>query len=138
MAETFRTYAQRYPTDAFTPDAQRLVGDALYRSGKYAEAQAQWDTAQVAARQRGRGALADSIGNVRTAAAASFADTLIRRGNYERAAEDVYVAFADKNPGSNMAADALRDAIETYMLADSAARTRADTAASAKARTFAA
>jgi tetratricopeptide (TPR) repeat protein len=135
MAETFRTYAQRYPSDPFTPDAQRLVGDALYRSGKYAEAQAQWDTAQVAARQRGRGALADSIGNVRTAAAASFADTLIRRGNYERAAEDVYVAFADKNPGSEMAADALRDAIETYMLADSAARTRGDTAASAKART---
>ena len=135
MAETFRTYAQRYPTDAFTPDAQRLVGDALYRSGKYAEAQAQWDIAQTAARQRGRGALADSIAKVRTAAAAGFADTLIRRGNYERAAEDVYVAFADKNPGSEMAADALRDAIETYMLADSAARTRGDTASSAKART---
>jgi len=135
MAETFRTYARRYPTDSFTPDAQRLVGDALYRSGKYAEAQAQWDTAQVTARQRGRGALADSIGSVRTAAASSFADTLIRRGNYERAAEEVYVAFADKNPGSDMAADALRDAIETYMLADSAARSRGDTAASAKART---
>ena len=134
MEQTFRTYATRYPTDSLAPNAQRLVGDALYRSGKYAEAQAQWDVAQSAARQRGRGALADSIGEVRTAAASSFADTLIRNGNYERAAEDVYIAFADKNPGSEKAADALRDAIETYMLADSAARSRSDTAGSRKAR----
>src|SRR5215204_1500032 len=133
MAETFRTYAQRYPSDPFTPDAQRLVGDALYRSGKYAEAQTQWDVAQNAARQGGRSALADSIVTVRTQAAASFADTLIRGGNYERAAEDVYIAFADKNPGSENAADAVRDAIETYMLADSAARSRSDAAASQKA-----
>jgi TolA-binding protein len=134
MAETFRTYAERYPTDSLAPNAQRLVADALYRSGKYAEAQAQWDLAQNAARQRGRTALADSIGTVRTAAAASYADTLIRAGNYERAAEEVYIALADKNPGSEKAADALRDAIETYMLADSAAHSRSDTAASRKAR----
>ncbi|HUQ82374.1 MAG TPA: tetratricopeptide repeat protein [Gemmatimonadaceae bacterium] len=134
MAETFRAYAQRYPTDAFTPNAQKLVGDALYRSGKYAEAQVQWDLAQNAARQGGRGALADSIVTVRTAAAASYADTLIRNGSYERAAEDVYLPLADKNPGSEKAADALRDAIETYMLADSAARGRSDAAASQKAR----
>ena len=134
MAETFRTYAQRYPTDPFTPNAQKLVGDALYRSGKYVEAQTQWELAQNAARQRGRGSLADSIGTIRTAAAAGFADTLIRTGNYERAAEEVYVAFADKNSASERAPDALRDAIETYMLADSVARQRRDTAASEKAR----
>ena len=134
MEQAFRTYATRYPTDSLTPNAQRLVGDALYRSGKYAEAQTQWDLAQNAARQRGRGTLADSIGEVRAAAASSFADTLIRGGNYERAAEDVYIAYADKNPGSEKAADALRNAIETYMLADSAARSRSDTAGSRKAR----
>ena len=134
MEATFAKYAQRYPNDPFTPNAQKLVGDALYRSGKYPEAQAQWELAQNVARQGGHGSLADSIATVRTAAAASFADTLIRRGDYERAAEEVYVAFADKNPTSDRAADALRDAIETYMLADSAARRRADTAASEKAR----
>jgi TolA-binding protein len=134
MEATFRTYAQRYPTDSLTPNAQRLVGDALYRSGKYAEAQAQWELAQNLARQTGHATLADSIGTVRTAAAATFADTLIRQGNYDRAAEEVYVAYADKNPGSDKAADALRDAIETYMLADSSARQRGDTAASQKAR----
>lgn len=134
MAETFRAYAQRYPTDAFTPNAQKLVGDALYRSGKYAEAQAQWDVAQNLARAGGRASLADSIGTVRTAAASSFADTLVRNGQYDRAAEEVYVAYADKNPGSEKAADALRDAIETYMLADSAARRRNDAPASQQAR----
>lgn len=134
MRTAFAAYAERYPSDPFTPTAQKLVGDALYRSGKYDEAQAQWELAQNAARQRGSPALADSIATVRTAAAATFADTLIRTGNYNRAAEEVYVAFADKNPGSEKAADALRDAIETYMLADSVARQRSDTAASRQAR----
>ncbi len=131
---TFRTYAQRYPTDSLTPNAQKLVGDALYRSGKYDEAQAQWELAQAAARQRGKSPLADSIATVRTAAASSLADTLIKSGNYDRAAEEVYIAYADKNPGSEKAADALRDAIETYMLADSAARQKNDAAGSQKAR----
>ena len=134
MAATFTTYAHRYPHDPFTPNAQKLVGDALYRSGKYAEAQAQWDVAANLARETGKPALLDSIATVRAAAAGSFADSLIRRGNYERAAEEVYIAYADKNPGSDKAADALRDAIETYMLADSAARARGDAAASGKAR----
>jgi len=134
MAATFRAFAQRFPNDSFAPNAQRLVGDALYRRGSYAEAQAQWETAQAAARQAGRGALADSIATMRTSAAASFADTLIRGGHYDRAAEEVYVALAEKNPGSEKAPDALRDAIETYMLADSAARQRGDTAASRTAR----
>jgi len=135
MAETFRTYAQRYPADAFAPNAQKLVGDALYRAGKYVEAQTQWELAQNAARQTGRASLVDSIGTVRTAAAAGYADTLVRAGKYEQAAEEVYVAFADKNAASDRAPDALRDAIETYMLADSVARQRRDSAASAKART---
>lgn len=133
MAATFAKYAQRYPTDPFAPNAQKLVGDALYRSGKYAEAQTQWELAQNVARQSGHATLADSISTVRATAASSFADTLVRTGNYERAAE-VYVAFADKNPTSDRAADALRDAIETYMLADSAARKRGDSAASQKSR----
>ena len=134
MAATFATFAQRYPRDPFAPNAQKLVGDALYRSGKYAEAQAQWDVAASLARETGKSALLDSIATVRAAAAGSFADSLVRGGNYERAAEEVYIAYADKNPGSDKAADALRDAIETYMLADSTARSRGDTAASAKAR----
>jgi TolA-binding protein len=134
MAATFATFAQRYPRDPFAPNAQKLVGDALYRSGKYAEAQAQWDVAASLARETGKSALLDSIATVRATAAGSFADSLVRRGNYERAAEEVYIAYADKNPGSDKAADALRDAIETYMLADSAARSRGDTAASGKAR----
>jgi TolA-binding protein len=134
MAETFRTYAQRYPSDPFTPNAQKLVGDALYRSGKYAEAQTQWVLAQNAARQSGRSALADSIGGVRSEAAMVFADTLIRAGNYERAAEGVYVAYADSNAGSDKAADALRNAVETYMLAQTAARERGDSAVVRKAR----
>src|SRR5688500_2257102 len=46
LAETFRTYAQRYPDDAYTPTAQKLVGDALYKQGQYAEAQVQWEAAQ--------------------------------------------------------------------------------------------
>jgi TolA-binding protein len=134
MAETFRTYAQRYPTDSLAPNAQKLVGDALYRAGKYVEAQAQWDSAQNVARAGGKSALADSITNVRAAAAAGFADSLIKGGNYDRAAQEVYIAYADKNAGTDRAADALRNAIETYMLADSVARTRRDSAASSDAR----
>jgi hypothetical protein len=48
------------------------------------------------------------------------------------------VAYANANPSSEKAADALRDAIETYLLADSAARARGDEAASNEARTHAA
>ena len=116
LAQTFRTYAQRYPSDPYTPTAQKLIGDALYQQGMYAEAQQQWELAQEVARQAGRRTLADSIATLRTSAAAAFADTLVRRGEYRRAAEEVYVAFADKNPRSDAAPDALRDAIETYMI----------------------
>jgi TolA-binding protein len=134
VESTFRSYAERYPNDPLTPNAQKLIGDALYRSGKYDAAQQQWELAQNLARQGGKGTLADSIATVRTAAASSFADSLVKTGNYERAAQEVYVAYADKNPGSARAPDALRDAIETYMLADSAARQRGDAAASQNAR----
>ncbi|NUQ94176.1 MAG: tetratricopeptide repeat protein [Gemmatimonadaceae bacterium] len=134
LERTFQTYAQRYPDDAYTPTAQKLVGDALYKQGKYAEAQVQWEAAQNFASTKGRRALADTIATLRTQAAATFADTLVKQGNYERAAEEVYVALADKAPQSERAPGALRDAIETYMLADSAARARGDNDASLKAR----
>ncbi|MDQ4080892.1 MAG: tetratricopeptide repeat protein [Gemmatimonadota bacterium] len=134
MAQTFQTYAQRYPNDPYTPTAQKLVGDALYRGGQYAEAQTQWETALTVAQSSGRRSLADSIARVRTAAAATFADTLVKQGEYRRAAEEIYVAFAERNPNSARAPDALRDAIEVYMLADSAARSRNDEAASRQAR----
>lgn len=122
MAEAFRTYAATYPNDPYTPTAQKLVGDALYRGGSYAEAQVQWEQAQQVAASSGRRSLADSIANTRTAAAGIFADTLVKRGEYRRAAEEVYVAFADKNPQNAKAPDALRDAIETYMIMVDSAR----------------
>ncbi len=134
LEQTFRTYVQRYPDDDYTPTAQKLIGDALYQQGKYAEAQVQWEAAQSYAASRGRRALADTISTLRTRAAVSFADTLIRQGNYERAAEEVYVALADKNPRGERAPGALRDAIETYLLADSVARQRGDAEASRRAR----
>ncbi|HEX2718357.1 MAG TPA: tetratricopeptide repeat protein, partial [Gemmatimonadaceae bacterium] len=134
LEQTFRNYVQRFPDDDYAPQAQKLIGDALYQQGKYAEAQVQWEAAQQYASTRGRRSLADSISTLRTRAAVSFADTLIRQGNYERAAEEVYVALADKNPRSERAPGALRDAIETYLLADSAARQRGDAAASQQAR----
>lgn len=134
MAQTFQTYAQRYPNDAYTPTAQKLVGDAMYRGGQYAEAQAQWETAQSVAQGTGRRALADSISRIRAGAAATFADTLVKQGEYRRAAEEIYVAYQERNPNADRAPDALRNAIEVYMLADSAARARNDDAASRQAR----
>ena len=123
MAETFRTYAQRYPNDPYTPTAQKSIGDALFKQGQYAEAQVQWESAATAAKASGRTALADTIARVRQTAVDIYADTLIRQGQYRRAAEEVYVAFADKNPQSAKAPDALRNAIETYMIAvDSGAK----------------
>jgi hypothetical protein len=56
------------------------------------------------------------VATVRRAAATAFADTLIKRGEHRRAAEEVYVAFADADPKGAQAPDALRDAIETYLL----------------------
>lgn len=134
MAEAFRTYATMFPNDPYLPTAQRLVGDALYKDGQYSQAQQQWEQAQQVAAASGRRALADSIGALRTAAAESYADSLIKRGQYKGAAENVYVAFAKNNPNSPKAPDALRNAIETYMLADSVARRSNNQDASREAR----
>ncbi len=134
MANAFRTYAARYPKDPYTPPAQRLIGDALYKGGQYAEAQSQWEKAQQVAAASGRTLLADSIASLRTTAAAQYADTLLKQGQYQKAAEDVYVAYAEKNPGSAKAPDALRNAIETYYTADSVAKARGDQGASGQAR----
>jgi TolA-binding protein len=134
VASTFHTYSERFPNDAYTPTAQKLIGDALYKQGQYSDAQAQWERAQASAAGTGKRALADSINSLRNAAAVSFGDSLVKVGDYDRAAKEVYVAFADRNPSSSLAPDALRNAIETYVLADSAARAKGDSAASRDAR----
>src|SRR6185312_15621217 len=112
MAKTFQTFAEKYPDNAYTPTAQKLIGDAFYKQGKYAEAQGQWEKAQSIAGQVGRAKLADSINLIRNAAAVTYGDSLIKAGNYEAAAEQVYVAYADRNPTSAKAPDALRNALE--------------------------
>ena len=120
MEAAFRTYATTYPNDPYTPTAQRLIGDALYRAGQYAQAQTQWEQAQQIAVSSGRRALADSISALRETAAGSYADSLRKRNQYTEAAE-IYVAYAKNNPQNAKAPDALRNAIESYMLADSVA-----------------
>ena len=134
MERTFRLYVERYPNDPYTPTAQRLIADAMYQQGQYAEAQNQWQVAEQAARASGNRTVADSIALIRRSAAVTFADTLIARGEYRRAAEEVYVALADRNPDSPDAPGALRDAIETYREADSAATARGDEAAAREAK----
>jgi TolA-binding protein len=134
MAATFKTYADNYPNDPYTPTAQKLIGDALYKQGLYTESQAQWENAQAVATKAGKRALADSITLVRNAAAVTYGDSLVKAGNYREAAEAVYVAFADRNPTSDRAPDALRNAIETYVLADSVSRAKGDGSASSAAK----
>jgi TolA-binding protein len=134
MEQAFRTYATAYPNDPYTPTAQRLIGDAMYRGGQYAQAQTQWEQAQHVAAASGQTRLADSIRVLRESAAGSYADSLVKRGQYGEAAEQVYVAFAKANPQNAKAPDALRNAIETYMLADSVARSKNDQGASRQAR----
>jgi TolA-binding protein len=134
MAATFKKYADSYPNDPYTPTAQKLIGDALYKQGLYTEAQGQWENAQTIAIKSGKKALSDTISLVRNAAAVTYGDSLVKEGNYREAAEAVYVAFADRNPTSDRAPDALRNAIETYVLADSVARVKGDKGASAVAK----
>jgi TolA-binding protein len=138
VAQTFRIYSLEYPNDPYAATAAKQVGDALYKQGKYADAQLQWDSAAATARATGRKSFADSINGVQQGAASSYADSLIKAGAYDKAAKEVYIALADKNPSSEKAPDALRNAIETYMLADSAARARGDGNASKDARVQAA
>ena len=134
MEATFRGYIAKYPTDAYVPTAQKLIGDAMYKSGHYGAAQVQWEAAGALAAQSGKKGLADSITRTRNAAAVTFGDSLVKAGDYDRAAKEVYVAYADRNPKSDKAPDALRNAVEVYMLADSVARAKHDAAASAAAR----
>jgi cellulose synthase operon protein C len=138
MVSAFRQYSAQWPSDPYTPTAAKLVGDALYKQGKYGDAQAQWDTAYTIAERAGRHTLADSLKRVQASAASIYADSLVKAGQYQRAAEEVYVAYADENPANAKAADALRNAIETYMLADSVARRKGNDSASKDARTHAA
>ena len=138
MVSAFRQYSAQWPSDPYTPTAAKLVGDALYKQGKYGDAQAQWDTAYTIAERAGRHTLADSLKRVQASAASIYADSLVKAGQYQKAAEEVYVAYADENPTNAKAADALRNAIETYMLADSVARRKNDDGASKDARTHAA
>ena len=134
VEQTFRTFVDKFPDDKYAPTASKLIGDALYKEGKYADAQAQWEKAQAYAAQSGRRSLADSIVTLRNAAAVTYGDSLVKQGQFAKAADEVYVAFADRNPKSAKAPDALRNAIETYLLADSAARARGDSAGSQQAR----
>ena len=138
MVSAFRQYSAQWPSDPYTPTAAKLVGDALYKQGKYGDAQAQWDTAYTIAERAGRHTLADSLKRVQASAASIYADSLVKAGQYQRAAEEVYVAYADENPTNAKAADALRNAIETYMLADSVARRKGNDSVSKDARTHAA
>jgi TolA-binding protein len=138
VAQTFRIYSLEYPNDPYAATAAKQVGDALYKQGKYADAQLQWDSAAATARATGRKSFADSINGVQQGAASSYADSLIKAGAYDKAAKEVYIALADKNPSSEKAPDALRNAIETYMLADSTARAKGDENASKDARVQAA
>ncbi len=134
VARTFRMYAAQYPGDSYTPTAIKLVGDALYKQGDYVGAQAVWDSAATVAARSGRRGLADTLKTLQTNAASVYADSLVKAGRYQEAAQTVYVAFADRNPTSPKAPDALRDAIETYVTADSVARMKGDTAAAHGAR----
>jgi TolA-binding protein len=134
MEATFRQYAAKYPNDAYVPTADKLIGDALYKQGNYGAAQAQWETAGALAASTGHKALADSITRIRNAATVSFGDSLVKAGEYGKAADEVYVAYVDRNPKSDKAPDALRNAVEVYMLADSVARAKHDDAASKAAR----
>lgn len=134
MEQAFRTYATTFPNDPYTPTAQRLMGDAMYRGGHYTQAQTQWEQAQQVATAAGQTRLADSIRTLRETAAGSYGDSLVKHGQYGEAAEQVYVAYAKANPQSAKAPDALRNAIETYMLADSMARMKNDEGASRQAR----
>src|SRR5438105_1465726 len=65
MEQAFRAYATTYPNDPYTPTAQRLIGDAMYRGGQYAQAQTQWEQAQQVATTTGQTRLADSIRVIR-------------------------------------------------------------------------
>jgi TolA-binding protein len=134
MAGAFERFAQRWPADVFAPDARKLVGDARFRMGQYAQAQREWSAAQRLALAANRRALADSIAGARIGAAARVADSLVKAGQYARAADSVYVPLAQDIGDATRAGDALRNAIEVHLMDDSTSRLRGDTASSHAAR----
>ena len=138
MASAFRQYAAQYPRMRIRRRRSKLVGDAMYKSGKYRRRPG---TVGFGVRDR-RAHRAASAGGLREAHPGRRRVDVRRLARQGRAVSaggaEVYVAYADANPTSEKAADALRDAIETYMLADSVARRAGDEAASKDARTHAA
>jgi TolA-binding protein len=134
VAAAFARVADQWPADALAPEARKFVGDARYRQGRYAEAQGEWKRAQELAAQRGRKALGDSIVNVRVAAAAQAADSLVRQGAFVVAADSILAGIAADIGDPARAADVLRNAVEVHLAADSTLRARGDSAGIAQAQ----
>jgi tetratricopeptide (TPR) repeat protein len=126
VATTFTRVADGWPTNAIAPEARKFVGDARFKQGRYAEAQAEWKRAFDAATAAKRKPLADSIVNVRTAAASQRADSLSKAGSFTAAADSVLTAMAADIGDPARAADLLRNAIEVHLDADSTYRARTD------------
>jgi TolA-binding protein len=137
VAATFEGFAARWSGDVFAADARKLVGDARYRQGRYTDAQREWRAAQTMAGQANRKAFADSIVSTRLVAAQNAADSLTKAGQYDRAADSVLTVIAQDIGDPTRAADALRNAVEVHLLADSLARGRNDAVASLAARNHA-
>jgi tetratricopeptide (TPR) repeat protein len=133
VATTFESFEKRWPDDPFAADAAKLVGDARYRQGDYAGAQVKWQAAQSLAAKLGRKALGDSVATTRFAAANQAADSLAKSGRYA-GADSLYTTIATDIGDAALAADALRNAIELHLFADSVARVKSDTATSGRER----
>ena len=134
MAQAFDAFSMRWPADAFATDARKLVGDARFKLGQYALAQQEWSTAQRSATSSGRKTLVDSIAGARIGAAARVADSLVKAGDFAHASDDVYLPLAKDIGDPVRAGDALRNAIEVQLAADSLLRLKGDTAMSRAAR----
>ena len=134
MAQSFDAFAMKWPGDPFATDARKLVGDARYKLGQYAAAQREWSAAQKAALAAGRKPLVDSIAGARIGAAAHVADSLVKAGEYAKATDEVYVPLANDIGDATRAGDALRNAIEVHLSADSLLRAKGDTAGARAAK----
>ncbi len=134
MALSFDMFATRWPAEPFATDARKLVGDARFRMGQYGAAQQEWSMAQRAALAAGRKPLVDSIVGARIGAAARVADSLVKAGEYARVADEVFLPLARDIGDPVRAGDAVRNAIEVQLSADSLLRLAGDTAASRAAR----
>ncbi|HEY3285744.1 MAG TPA: tetratricopeptide repeat protein [Gemmatimonadaceae bacterium] len=134
VAQSFDAFATRWPADPFATDARKLVGDARFKLGQYREAQAEWGRAQRAAADAGRRTLVDSIAGARIGAAARVADSLVKAGEYARTADEVFVPLAQDIGDPVRAGDALRNAIEIQLAADSTLRLKGDAAGALAAK----